>query len=159
MRRAIARSAGVLASAICVLPLATASASEGCPTLHEAARAALTAALPLSTQFEYGGALYVLDGCHGYTAPQTSGSEYHVDLRVNLPAGAALAGIYHTHPGLQEQGRLFSPADVHTHDSLLVPSFIAFAATGELFALDSTVRRDVGRGARSRHRAVAGKPL
>ena len=76
-------------AAACALLMAGTSA-HACMTLHEAARAAIAEALPLSVEFEHGGVLFAVNGCHAYSSPQTSGDKHNVTIRALKPAGATL---------------------------------------------------------------------
>ena len=118
--------------------MSTLAVLAACLTLDQSAVAALDVAMPLSVEYEYGGALYVQkDGCHGFTAPQTSGSKYDLELHIVLPVGAHVAGIYHTHPG-EGDVRRFSGNDVLKQRALRVPSYIGVVSTREVFALDKS---------------------
>lgn len=148
MRRAHARRAGIFASALCALPFAAIAADACHSTVTDAARAALAAAIPLSTKFEHGGALYSLDSCYGFTAPQTSGKRTSVELRVALPKGAHLAGIYHTHPGKKADAHTFSADDVATQRRLNVPSYIGVVIDDSLRVLDANTFAGISRAER-----------
>jgi proteasome lid subunit RPN8/RPN11 len=108
-------------------------------TLHEAARAAIAEARALSAAFEYGGLLFAVGDCHAYSAPQTSGDSHNVTIRALKPAGATLAGIYHTHTGRDGQRiHEFSQNDVRVQAAMRVPSFIGVVSTGEVYVLTKT---------------------
>lgn len=97
------------------------------PTLDGAATAALEAASRESRLFEYGGAILSCRDGYSFTAPDTSHSRDSFRLHIHVPEGCALAGIYHTHPGLGDaQG--VSCEDVQTAIRLGVPSYIAVLA-------------------------------
>lgn len=128
-------------AAACALLMAGTSA-HACMTLHEAACAAIAEARPLSAEFEYGGVLFAVGGCYAYSAPQTSGDKHNVTIRALKPAGATLAGIYHTHPGRDERRtHEFSPNDVRVQAAMRVPSFIGVVSTGEVYVLTKTPNR------------------
>lgn len=125
-------------AAACALLMAGTSA-HGCMTLREAACAAIAEARPLSAEFEYGGVLFAVGGCHAYSEPQTSGDSHNVTIRALKPAGATLAGIYHTHTGRDGQRtHEFSPSDVRVQAAMRVPSFIGVVSTGEVYVLSKT---------------------
>lgn len=146
-------------SAACMLLLG--STAHACMTLDDAAKAALAEAVPLSAEHEYGGALYVKsDGCHGFTAPATSGSKYNVELHLTLPVGGHLAGIYHTHPGLPHQTpEKFSYNDVHVHVELDVPSYIGVVRTGDVYVLDAGIGNGALRRAMRSKGSLLGRNL
>ncbi len=142
---------GLLAVAVC------AHAETQCLTLDEAAKAALAEAMPLSTEFEYGGAIIVRDGCHTFTPPKTSGLIGDVAVRVAFSTSYTLAGIYHTHPANSPLDHVFSPADVRTQRALQVPSYIGVVSTGMVKVLKD-IERNISKGSR-RIETADGKEL
>lgn len=94
--------------------------------------AALGALQDVPGGYEYGGAIARCAGAYVATAPVTSGDSAEIEVRVGLPAGCVLAGIYHTHPGIGEDSLLFSAHDVSVAMQLGVPSYIRFAHSGRV---------------------------
>lgn len=82
-------------------------------------------------------------------------------LRVRLPHGASIAGIYHTHPGDDSLGQVFSPADLETAQRLNVPSYVTFLKDGSIrkFVPGVTKITTIGDGTREWRRAAVGDPL
>lgn len=103
-------------------------------SVREAAVAVLTqAAMPESGHFEYGGVVYELRGKYYCTEPMTDRDTTHIDIKVRLPAGSQLAGIYHTHP--RDAGRIgrdFSKADVQVAVRIKLPSFLGVPYTSQV---------------------------
>lgn len=102
-------------------------------SVDEAAVAALAMAVPLSTRFEYGGAILKCSGAYYFTEPVTSRRNARVEFDTRIGAGCSLAAIYHTHPEGERSSR-FSRGDMNVAHELGVPSFIGVIA-------DSSVRR------------------
>ena len=97
-------------------------------SLHEAMDRAAHAALLVSTHYEVGGAIYSQDRRYCYTAPVSQGKAGQIDYRVQIPKGATLSALWHTHPGEypatpQTADRL-SPEDRMLADKVGVPMFI-----------------------------------
>ncbi len=67
---------------------------QGMDSLHAAAIAALR---DLQGPNESAGILYVKDGLYYYTKPVTSRTQDSCNIKAQLPKGAKIAGIYHTH--------------------------------------------------------------
>lgn len=65
------------------------------------------------------------DGKYRYsvTAP---GSEDKFELHIAVPKGYSVAGIVHSHPGIDERGQVFSPNDLDIAHQLKVPSYVNF---------------------------------
>jgi hypothetical protein len=81
---------------------------------------------------EYGGAIYRdAAGRYCYSVPGRGKGDDSFTFRIVIPDGAALAGLYHTHPydGGKESDT-FSPDDVKVADKLDVVSYIRVARTG-----------------------------
>jgi hypothetical protein len=93
-------------------------------TMQAAARAAITAALPLSIESEFGGVLMRCERGHYATEPVTSGNPRNVEYRARIPKGCALEGVYHTHTGRDARALKFSNLDIRAARELRVPSFL-----------------------------------
>ena len=111
-------------------------------TLHAAVDAAAHAALEVSKRFEVGGAIYALEPgqassrfCH--TQPVTAGRAEEIDYRVQMPQGAQLAALWHTHPTgaqLSDNDRALAKRMHLPMYVVLVQSHVVIGA--ENFALD-----------------------
>jgi hypothetical protein len=117
-----------------VTPLAEAPCAG---TLDDAARAALAVAMPLTRRAEYGGAIFEIEGRYCYTVPVTSGHSHEVRFHAEGPAGARLAGVYHTHRR-HDAAAWFSQADIETAKRLGVPSYIGVVSRREVRLFDPT---------------------
>jgi hypothetical protein len=93
-------------------------------SLQDAARAAIAAALPLSSESEYGGVLIQCERGHYATEPVTSHNPKQVEYTARVPSGCTLAGLYHTHTGTDVGALKFSHIDVRNALKLRVPSFL-----------------------------------
>lgn len=115
--------------------LPSAFSAELCMSLHEAAHAALDEAIELSTDYEHGGVLYKVDGCHFYSEPTTSKEEKRLKIRAYYPKGAEVAGIYHTHTANTFGVGRFSGVDVKMYHQVGVPSFMGETYSGRKYEL------------------------
>jgi proteasome lid subunit RPN8/RPN11 len=70
------------------------------------------------------------NGQYFHTTPITSLEHDHFALRAALQKGWKIAGIYHTHPGDDADGQVFSPNDLQVAAQLKVPSYIRFLKDG-----------------------------
>ena len=95
-------------------------------TLDQAAVAAEQACEKISfdSGYEFGGVLLERDGKYYYTIASTSKDPTHFEIRAAFPSTYKLAGLYHTHPGTDEDSRWFSPEDLRVAGVLRVPSYI-----------------------------------
>jgi proteasome lid subunit RPN8/RPN11 len=95
-------------------------------TLDQAAVAAEQACEKISfdSGYEFGGVLLERDGKYYYTIASTSKDPTHFEIRAAFPSTYKLAGLYHSHPGTNEESRWFSPEDVRVAGVLRVPSYI-----------------------------------
>lgn len=164
MRRAIARSAGVLASAICVLPFAALAAdppvtalgaSPAHSTLDDAARAGVRAAFDVSIAFEAGGALLKCADGYYFSDPVSAGLTHHLEFRASVPKGCAIAGMYHTHPSPAGDYARFSVADVRMVRALSLPSYIGVAADQNIRVLTPKDAAPSGYQARKSQEVIA----
>jgi hypothetical protein len=71
------------------------------------------------------------DGKYYNTDPIASGHD-HFGLRVALPKGYKIAGIYHNHLGDDDLGQYFSTNDLAVSESLKVPSYVRFQKDGSV---------------------------
>lgn len=112
------------------------------PTPDEAAIAAERAALPLSSHYEYGGAIYRTSaGLYAYTTPQTSHDAHHIEIRAKF--AGKLVAVYHTHPGLGDSNKEFSPDDKDVARTLRVPSYIGVVADQSVRRYDPSQSRSI----------------
>ena len=70
------------------------------------------------------------EGKYFYTSPTTSPHHDSFEIRVMLQKGWQIAGIYHSHPGKDDDGQVFSPQDLQVAQQLNVPSYIKFMKDG-----------------------------
>ena len=114
-------------------------------SVREAAVAVLTqAAMPESGHFEYGGVVYELRGKYYCTEPMTDRNTTAIDIKVRIPTGSQLAGIYHTHPrDAGRIGRAFSAGDISVSVRLKLPSFLGVPYTNQVLQfIPGTTRVD-----------------
>lgn len=97
-------------------------------TLLQAAIAALHLAAGNTNQTgtEWAGAILETPAGQFVVTAPVAGSEDHFDLKVEIPVGDKLVGLYHTHPSNDSTtgDNQFSPLDVQVATQLRVPSFI-----------------------------------
>jgi hypothetical protein len=74
------------------------------------------------------------DGKYAFSNSVTQNDHDNFALRAQIAKGHKLAGIYHTHPGKDTDGQVFSPHDIEVANQLKVPSYV-------LFLKDGSVRR------------------
>jgi hypothetical protein len=104
-------------------------------TVDEAAVAALAEAMAARpAKHEHAGVVYRCGDGYGYTAPQRGG-RIGFRLAVDLPKGARLAALYHTHP-VAFMDWQFSEHDTEVAAKMLVPSFVGVVRYGRVIALD-----------------------
>jgi len=72
------------------------------------------------------------NGQYFSTTPIPSQQHDHFALRAMVQKGWKIAGIYHTHPGNDADGQLFSPDDLQVAAQLKVPSYIKFMKDGAI---------------------------
>lgn len=120
-------------------------------TVEDAARAALTEAMPLSDydRTEYAGVVLKCGDTYRYTKPDSIGESAAFRVRVTMPKGCELAGIYHTHPKASTDDKFFSPLDVNIANRLGVPSFLGIVRTGELRVYRPRTSNTAGRRGRT----------
>ena len=105
-------------------PLSPLSAAEAYADAEQAAVAGLRLAMARGGVYEFGGAVVEKDGAFYRTEPVSSGEEGHIRFAVDVPAGARLVAIFHTHPDDGPQTRLFSWDDVNEAKKLGLTSYI-----------------------------------
>ncbi|MBI3564842.1 MAG: hypothetical protein HY079_06575 [Elusimicrobia bacterium] len=115
--------APVLASAA-PPPVSAVVESEAYASAEQAAVAGLRIAMARSGRYENGGAVVAKDGSFYRTEPVSNGDEGHIRFAVEVPAGARLVAIFHTHPDAGPQTRLFSQDDVAEAAKLGLTSYI-----------------------------------
>jgi hypothetical protein len=102
--------------------------SKGQSTVEGAAAGALRLSRSKSASIEYGGCLFRStdsgEPAFFFTEPATNGSTDDFSISCDLPAGAKLVGLYHTHPRGSETG--ISSNDIEVAKKLNVVSFVAF---------------------------------
>ena len=81
-------------------------------SVDDAAHAALLVAMPLSRSHEHGGVVLESEGVFYFTVPVTNGRTGEIAFTVLLPSTHRIAGIYHTHPDVNEDTVKFSANDV-----------------------------------------------
>lgn len=72
------------------------------------------------------------EGKYTYTHPLSSSQHDHFGFRAALQNGWKIAGVYHTHPGSDADGQVFSPDDLSMAAKLGVPSYIKFLKDGSI---------------------------
>jgi hypothetical protein len=105
-------------------------------SMQAAARAAITTALPLSTESEYGGVLIRCERGHYATEPVTSGNPRNVEYRAPIPKGCRLEGVYHTHVGKDARALKFSNIDIRAARTLHIPSFLGVHVDTQIRVFD-----------------------
>ena len=66
------------------------------------------------------------DGQYRYTT-SVPGTQDNFSMHVGLRQGESLAGIMHSHPGTDNDAKVFSPNDIDTANQLKVPSYVQFS--------------------------------
>jgi hypothetical protein len=140
LRRGVALACLLLAGRAMAAPVAVMDEGRTYETLEAAARGALAEALTRDPEVEHGGALLRCGDAYRATVPVT-GEARDFEFVLTLPAGCALAGVYHTHPS-DNHSELFSPRDVSVARALRVPSFIAIAGDGLVRVFDPRTERE-----------------
>lgn len=116
-------------------------------SLERAATLALRLSFNKSTSLEYGGCLFrkTTEGVTAFyfTEPATNGSPDEFAITCELPSGAKLVGLFHTHPRGSEPG--ISPNDINVAKKLNVVSFVAFIDQGKIMSYTPGKSRIHGR--------------
>jgi len=90
-----------------------------------AAEVGLSLAINASTTDECGGLIWKHNDVFCYSDPVTIGNGYEFAARSGKrPDGAVFVALYHTHPSLDDTGKLFSVNDVKVAKELNVNSYI-----------------------------------
>lgn len=93
--------------------------------------AALHAAKGIGKGLEQAGVLYKnASGQFSASKPVGQGARDEFSLRAKSQPGQTIAGIFHNHPGTDDNGQVFSPRDIAVADQLKVPSYVYFEKTG-----------------------------
>lgn len=127
-------------------------------SLDEAANAAFGRLPPGSV--EQAGVLYKnTAGKFGYSIPTSQKDESFKLRAVNTPE-QTLAGIFHTHPGTDSLGQVFSPNDIQIAQQLTMPSYVQFMKDGSIrsFTPGKTRTSDMMVSG-TRERVAKGDPL
>lgn len=72
------------------------------------------------------------DGKYAFSNSVTQNDHDNFALRAQIDRGHKLAGIYHTHPGKDTDGQVFSPHDIEVANQLKVPSYVMFLKDGSV---------------------------
>jgi hypothetical protein len=92
----------------------------------EAANAAFGRLVPNMTNEQAGVIYKTADGQFAYSIPTTQNKKDDFALQAIKGNGQSLAGIYHTHPGDDSFGQMFSPHDIEIAKQLAIPSYVQF---------------------------------
>ena len=89
-------------------------------------------------KYETGGILYSEGDKFYASEPQGQKKAGQFQAKVSIPAGAKLAGIYHTHPGRQDDSdaELFSTDDVDVANRMKMQSYIRALDSGNIRRYD-----------------------
>jgi proteasome lid subunit RPN8/RPN11 len=99
------------------LPVSGVDAGQvGAETMDDAAKAGVSAAIAADTMTEYAGSVYTVGGKFFYTKVVSQKKDGGVDYRIQMPVGAKLVAIFHTHPSTDHgaEPKQFSKSDVNT---------------------------------------------
>lgn len=118
------------------LPTSAVTETQAYASADQAAVAALRIAMPLSRDYENGGAIIERDGAFYYSDPVSNGDTGHIAFKAALPKGSRLAAIYHTHPSSEENSRMFSWDDVAEAKKLNLNSYIGVVGDGTIRFFD-----------------------
>ncbi len=118
------------------LPIAKVTETVAYAAQNDAAVAALRVALPESGEHEFGGIIVELGGAFYYTDPVSNGDDGDIAFKAVLSAGSRFMAIYHTHPSMKRDARLFSPHDVDEARRLGVDSYIGVWRDGTVRFFD-----------------------
>lgn len=110
-------------------------------TVDAAARAALSQAMPLSRNHEYGGVILESQGLYYFTAPVSNGRTGEIRFTALVPSSYRIAAIYHTHPDESEDTLKFSPNDVEQAKSLGARSYIGVLRDRSIRVFDPATMR------------------
>lgn len=115
------------------VPLAAQDPTSGTyDDLDSAAQAFYSGIGPHDPKSEEAGVLYSdADGKYHYSIP-TAQQDDSFKLRAQQSAIQKLAGIFHTHPGADRDGQVFSPNDLAAANQLKVPSYVYFENAHDL---------------------------
>lgn len=100
---------------------ARAAALDSYPTLEDAAKAALSDAEALTSEYEAGGTIYQCGTLFAYMGPTTDGKREGLKVTVYGSDKCKLAALYHTHP---KRDARFSVIDINGACALDTVSFI-----------------------------------
>lgn len=101
-------------------------------TVDEAASAAFGRLIP-NVSTEQAGVIYKTpEGKFAYSIPTTQNKKDDFALKAIQGNGQTLAGIFHTHPGNDDFGQVFSPHDIAIAKQLALPSYVQFLKDGAI---------------------------
>lgn len=72
------------------------------------------------------------NGQYRYSIPTTQSEHDSFALQAAVNKDQQIAGIFHTHPGTDDLGQVFSPDDLAVANQLKVPSYVLFLKDGSL---------------------------
>jgi hypothetical protein len=127
-------------------------------SLDEAANAAFGRLTPGTV--EQAGVLYKTpDGQFAYSIPTSQKQEGFSLRAINSPT-QSMAGIFHTHPGNDSLGQVFSPSDIEIAQQLTMPSYVQFQKDGSIRAFVPGRTRTSDMNVSGTHQKIAkGDPL
>jgi len=117
------------------------STQAGFEHMDDAAADGVKAAIASSNINEFAGAVYKKDGKFFHTIPVTQNSDGGVDYRIQMPAGAKLVAIFHTH-GTNGNDSEYSFSDIKTARDMNLLMYIGVIRTGVMMKYDPS--RDNG---------------
>lgn len=117
------------------MPIPVATVADGSPwhdDLDTAAHKAFGQSPDMQKAEQAGFMVAGPDGKYAFSNPVTQNDHDNFALRAQIKAGHKLAGIYHTHPGKDTDGQVFSPHDIEVANQLKVPSYVMFLKDGSV---------------------------
>lgn len=131
----------LIAFLLCVIGIASHSEQTSFATPDDAVKPALTISRLNSKTYEYGGIIYRYQfgkRVYYYSQPRTNKEIDQVTIHFDdLPQGAVLAGIYHTHPCTPGYiPERFSHQDVYLMTIKRVPMYVLNMCNNEIRKLD-----------------------
>lgn len=108
----------------------------GYTSMDDAATSGVKVAMSHIGASEFGGAVYSLNSKFFYTLPVSQKSETGVDYRIQMPAGAKLVAIYHTHTDANGMDDQLSKSDVNTAKSMNMVMYVGVVRTNTVMQYD-----------------------
>lgn len=127
-------------AALAAGPLSAIETSPAFDSAEAAVRAALALALQDARRREYAGAIIEHRGRFFYTEPVSNGWREETDIDVEVPAGARVVALFHTHVS-SAMAEYFSAADIAAARRLGVKSYIGIAPSGRIRVFDPATMR------------------